>query len=301
MSIGSHGDTLFIFDAGNGRIVTWKTDGAPLGVTPTEASVYANSASLDRAGFLVPATGGFTGELISLVRPDGHRMGGFGKPIPLPPHFAPSDVRDELRMGQVPALFRNNAIATRSPKGAVFVAMMATPEVTRFASDGRVSWRIRLVDPVHEELPELYTELNLDESDPRVVHPFRFFSDIQAGDTTLWLLGPPEASPTVLWELSGATGAVLRRCEFSGPNGISAFAVDPRRAASSSPMKTAHGSSARRSPRRARLPRMPSDCYPAHDATAGVRGCGPRARTGTRGIRGSAQRAGAARPGSAPR
>jgi hypothetical protein len=217
---------LTVFDSRNGRIVKLTLDGQMIGSVAVNAFPYAPAASIDAQGWIMTATGGFQHGLAVLLDDEGRTVRGYGEPVDLPESFTPADVKEELRRGRVPALFQNNVVPARGEDDAVYLAMMASPEIRRYSAQGTLMWSVTLTDPAQQGLREGYVQRNVEEENPNRVHPFRYFIDVQASPESLWFLGSPDANDTVIWQLDPGDGAVRARHRFGGVSGITAFLVD---------------------------------------------------------------------------
>lgn len=226
------GDRLWIVDSGNGRVLMVSSNCADGRSFPLEARAYSTNTALGPTGMVLNPTGGFDGHLLTLHDSTGR----LGSLIPVPPlrlPLSPTDVKRQVARHELPPLFANNVLVTQDASEGVYVASLGAGWLRKYSlasNDSAPGWQTTLHDPWLTKILEGYRAQNLNEPNPRRIHPYRLFADLELAekDDEVWLLSSPDADSAVVWQFASGTGHLDRRLSLHGVSSPGALTVDDR-------------------------------------------------------------------------
>jgi hypothetical protein len=139
-------------------------------------------------------------------------------------------MKDQIRAGQVPDQFRNDALPLWLDDGGIALVFYAAPEVRKYGADGRLLWSRTLADPVLDEAFAEFVRLNIAETNPAAMYPLTYFADAFSSGDELWLLlNTEEDQPAVILILDSTTGEPKGRRVVQGVEQPGSFAIDDER------------------------------------------------------------------------
>lgn len=204
---------LRIADVGRGRVLAVDEECQFGWARALEATGYGNEASLLTTGSFAEPVGGFDGALVRVTDTTSAEPRFIGQALPLPAGMTPATVRSQITRGETPELFENNVLVTQLEHGPdIVIASLANTWVARFDSSGEERWRTVLdLGASRDSLLSYYHDLNESESDPRRIHPYEVFADLEAQGGKVWVLSSPHLPSTEVWQLNAETGRVESR------------------------------------------------------------------------------------------
>jgi sugar lactone lactonase YvrE len=229
-TLGVKGDTLWIVDAGNGRLQVWTADGRPIRTLPMLPRIGFYMPRLAADGHILASTLGQDSCLAIAYTQAGQELGRFGTPPVDPPSLIDmSELQEEIRGGNVPGFFRNTVIPFETPNGQVWLAMLADGALWRFDSQGNPLGTTVLEEPEMEQILADFFARNQEDAPRPGVYPLMYIADVQAAGPEVWvLLNRSDEDPGVLVVFS-PDGEKLRRVLLPLVRGVKSFAVDPVR------------------------------------------------------------------------
>lgn len=221
------GDRLWIVDSGNGRILLVSSNCADGRSFPLEARAYSTNTALGPTGMVLNPTGGFDGHLLTLHDSTG-RLGSLVPVPPLPLPLSPTDLKREVARHELPQLFANNVLVAQDASEDVYVASLGAGWLRKYSRDSTLVWGTTLDDPLFTKLLEAYRAQNLNEPNPRRIHPYRLFADLELAekDEEVWLLSSPDADSAIVWQFASGTGHLDGRLSLHGVSSPGALTVD---------------------------------------------------------------------------
>jgi hypothetical protein len=231
MTLAVTTDTVRVFDMAHGSVQAFTAAGAYVNGVRVNVRQSGRGRSLARDGRFAFATGGLDSSLVTLQTPDGERLMSIGDPV-VPPitMWDFTAMKDQIRAGQVPDQFRNDALPLWLDDGGIALVFYAAPEVRKYGADGRLLWSRTLADPVLDEAFAEFVRLNIAETNPAAMYPLTYFADAFSSGDELWLLlNTEEDQPAVILILDSTTGEPKGRRVVQGVEQPGSFAIDDER------------------------------------------------------------------------
>ena len=233
------GDTLWVADAGNGRLQAYSMSGEHLASGRAHGWI-ALPSHVTREGFLIASASGQDSALAVLFDREGERSRAYGAaPAPLASgvELRMAALAEMIADGEVPPVFRNTAYPFATASGDVWLSRPVDGVLERYGAESDTAAaadhampaiRIQLAEPELTEIRERWLEENRDpESDG--VSVLLYVSDIYATDDYAWvLLNQPFGDPAVLLRFA-RSGERLGRWTLPQASGATRLAVDPVR------------------------------------------------------------------------
>lgn len=239
-------DTLWVVDAGNGRLQAYAGNGEHLATVPTHGwAVFPSHVTED--GQLVASAAGQDTVLAAVFDRAGERVRSLGTaPAPFGSGVAidMADLAAMIADGEVPPVFRNTAFPYATPSRDVWLARPVDGLLERYdasatngdegASGGASVAPVAPTVTIHldePELPAIREHWIAENRDPASdgVSVLLYVADIYAGDDDVWvLLNQPPTEPAVLLRY-GRDGDRRGRWVLPQATGASKLAVDRAR------------------------------------------------------------------------
>ncbi len=224
-------DTLRVVDGGNGRLQTLAlgsefTRNAPL----TLASGMGPIAVRDDGRFLT-TTLGLDDALAVYHDPTGQQLVTLGTPLAeVSGYGSPSQTKQEIVDGKVPAMFRNSVLPLFAPDGDIWLILTGEGLLQRFDEAGSLQVSVPIEAPELEQVwQEVIAHAESTLANPRSVKGLFYVWDATVVGQTLWiLLNTTEGGPAVLMAFT-ADGQANRKVVFSNVSGARQFAFDRAR------------------------------------------------------------------------
>jgi hypothetical protein len=221
------GDSIRVFDGGNGRVQVLNSDGSYVRSYPIPAE-YVGGANLHPSGYLAVPTEGFRQDALALTfQSDGQPSQAFGTLV-TPSHeiWDMAAIRGEIMDGEVPRQLRNWTLPTVDADGSLWLILNAEGIVQRYDARGSILWSLPLEVPEMSSIKERFFSRNRELQAPGFV-PLTYVADAARLDDEIWLLlNVPDEEPGVVLVV-GDDGALRRRLTFPNIYGADALAVDP--------------------------------------------------------------------------
>jgi len=217
-----HGDTIAVFDVGNGRLANFLPDRGFVGVRPLPAGFAHQSFILLDADTVIHMTDGVDSALVVRRSPDGRVLVRYGTPVAPPTTFFDfRTMKQAAREGRVPEELRNSAVPVLGPTGDVWVIQQATGRVERFTSAGRLLGGLTLPQEyIRQRTAAFFHDAKAVEKDGARFAAIYMVAGAAADSAGLWmLLAQPDSASAQLvradttyiirgtYNLPGAAGA----------------------------------------------------------------------------------------------
>ena len=223
------GDTVRVYNIGNGRLELFGIDGTSLGGRQLPPAALDGPLAVSRDGRLAAATMGVGDTSLAIVfaRGDHHEMMRLGRLLtPQVAKWSPSDIHEAVRAGRVPSMFRNFASPLFGSSGTIWLILFAEGLVQRYDSSGRLVHSLRLDIPEIQQMKSEFLEAGRRTSTPTSFGLLTYVPDAKVVGDDLWLLlGMPEASGAVVLVVAG-NGVLRHRIVLPEVRGASGLAVD---------------------------------------------------------------------------
>jgi hypothetical protein len=224
-------DTLRVVDTGNGRVQT-----LALGSDFTRSAALPGVSSMGPVAvrgdgrFLITTLGMFDA-LAAYYDPTGEQIGTLGTPFgSVSLVMSPSETKQEIVDGKVPAMFRNSVLPLLAPDGDMWLVLTGEGLLQRFDEAGSLQVSVPLEAPEMEQVwQEVVEHAESTLANPRSVKGLFYVWDAAVVGRTLWLLlNTTERGPAVLMAFT-AEGQGKRRVLFPEIRGARQLALDPAR------------------------------------------------------------------------
>lgn len=229
--VSATADSVRVLDAESGQVQVFDAAGGLARSYRLDAPALGGGRDFRGDGWLAAAIGGSGGAMIRVVDPAGNPTASFGEPIVPEAQFLDfTAMKAEIRDGNVPGPFRNQAKIVWGQDDTLYLIFLAEPLVRRYGADGILLWTHQLADPVMEAARANFIRKNVEERNPARIHSLRYVTDAAAVGSELWLLlNTADQEDGVLLVLGADDGSVIRRITFPGLPATGHFAVDQRR------------------------------------------------------------------------
>ena len=219
-------DGLLVVDRGNGRIQRLTEAGEFVSTAPVTPLVMRGNPFMGTDGSVVVGSGGRDSCLAVVFDPAGNEIRRVGTPVAVPPPIADfGAMKAEIRAGEVPAGFRNDALVAVDPLGGMWIALRTEAEVRRYDADGTLEWSKALAEPEMTGTRDEFFRRNAEEKNPARIYSLSYFRDLATVGNDLWLLlATPTDGPGVV-VVVGPEGST-RRVEIAGAGSAASMAVD---------------------------------------------------------------------------
>jgi hypothetical protein len=197
----THGDTLAVFDIGNGRLVNFLPGRGFVGVRPLPNGFAHQAFVLLDGDTTLHMTDGVDSALAVLRAPSGAVLARYGTPIAPPVTlFYFGRMKQAAAEGRVPDEFKNNVLPVIGPSRDVWIIQQATGRIEHFAPDGRLLGNLELpADHVAGRVQEFLRQSREVASDPGRIGGIAMVTGAYADADGLWLLlAQPDSVPAQL-------------------------------------------------------------------------------------------------------
>ena len=223
------GDTVRVYNIGNGRLELFRTDGTSLGGRQLPPAALDGPLAVSRDGRLAAATMGVgdTNLAIVFARGDHHEVMRLGPLLaPQVAQWSLTAIHNAVTAGQVPSMFRNFASPLFGSNGTVWLILFAEGLVQRYDSTGRLLSSLRLDLPEIQQIKADFLEAGRRTKAPTRFGMLTYVPDAKVVGDDLWmLLGMPEENGSVVLVVAG-NGLLRHRIVLPGVRGARGLAVD---------------------------------------------------------------------------
>lgn len=229
-SIHLSGDLLTVVDPGNGRLQAFKLDGEPASsrTIPACASGPAPPA-VGPDGILVRPTLGFDAGLAIVCSSSGEERARLGELLaPGEAMVDMSQMRAQIREGEVPAMLLNAADAVVAGDGTVWLVLSAAAQIESYDPSGQRLARVSLNEPEFEAVRAAWVERNAELAGPGVASLNHILS-ARAIEDELWVLTNTAGQAAARLLVISDDGGVRRQLHFTQVEGAGDFVVDEDR------------------------------------------------------------------------
>jgi hypothetical protein len=224
-------DTLRVVDTGNGRVQT-----LALGSDFTRNALLTLASGMGPIavigdGRFITTTLGLDDALAVYHDPTGQQLMTLGTPLAEVSGYGnPSQTKQEIIDGTVPAMFRNSVLPLFAPNGDMWLILTGEGLLQRFDEAGSLQVSVSIEAPELEQVwQEVVHHAESTLANPRSVKGLFYVWDATVVGQTLWiLLNTTEGGPAVLMAFT-PDGQVKRRVVFSSVFGAHQFAFDRAR------------------------------------------------------------------------
>lgn len=221
-------DSIFVVDAGNGRVQVLTFAGEYARSYPLPADFLGGVAVADDGRLAVP-TQGFRQEVLALTfDAAGARTGSVGETV-VPPHemWDIQALKLEIRRGRIPQSLRNMARAVHDPAGGLWLVLQAEGAVHRYDPAGSLQWATALRAPELDSIRAAFFRRNEELSESMSFTVLTYVADAAPHAGKLWLLLNTPAGESSVVLTMDENGGLARRYVLPGLHGARELAIDP--------------------------------------------------------------------------
>ncbi len=224
-----HGDTIAVFDIGNGRLSNFLRDGAFVGTRLLPQGFTHQAFALLDGDTTLHMTDGVDSALAVLRSPTGEVLARYGTPV-VPPqtffHFG--KMKEAVAAGHVPDEYKNIVFPVLGPRRDVWIVQQSTGRIEHFGPDGtRLGGLLLPADHIARRTEEFFRASRELAKDPARMAGLAMIAGATADDRGLWLLlAEPDSTPAQLC-LIDMTYTIREAYEIPEAAGTTFLSRDP--------------------------------------------------------------------------
>jgi len=185
--VSIHGDTMMVFDLGNGRLQVWTVAGEYVRSIPLPDGPPGGFWAVGPDGHIASPTLGRYGVLTAVTDTQGRRVGSLGVSVGKDSRsINPRQMKEDLARGQVPDLYMNYARPVFGRNGVVWLVMPARGSVEGWTLSGQRLDSVGVAWPERADVQAEIQERNRGDGRAMTV-PFLIL-DADVVGTELWVL-----------------------------------------------------------------------------------------------------------------
>lgn len=212
IGVTTFGDTIAVMSAGTARIDLFESSGRAVGSRPVALELVSRPFELLPSGQALMATFGQDSALVAVRTLSGATVSRFGTVLsPGGQAVDPVAMKQAIRSGEVPAVFRNVVLPVAAPDGSIWMVLHTEGAIHRYAADGALLATATIPEDDVAPLREEFFRANTDPDQPGAIHAYLLAASGVADSGGAWfLLARPADRASVLLRVAN-DGSLVER------------------------------------------------------------------------------------------
>lgn len=223
-------DTIRLLDGGNGRIMVFATDGAPVRVSDASPATLSGAVVFAADGGGVVTLNGRDSALARRFDPAGANGAAVGQPVvPATATWDFRAIKQQIWDGGVPVEIRNGALPALAPDGSLWLLLQTEGVARKYSAADSLEVEVAFTEPEFASIRADFFARNRADSSEFRFQTLAYFAAARVVGADLWVLvrSPVEAGGLIV--VLGADGQVRRRFRMPAAMGVRGFDLSPDR------------------------------------------------------------------------